>query len=142
MESKIPATQNNYEKAKREARAAYRNTGAAWSPAFQCHIAFNVAGFHHILWKQNERRSKREQIRRFALLCRAKPIIEQTKNVATHRQTTVLHIARRRGKKKTRVLKADFWSLVQKSRDITVTVVIRQLEGGQKHFFSIFSNRK
>jgi len=36
---------------------------------------------------------------------------------------------------------ADFWKLTKTYGDATITIVLRQIEGKEKHFFSIYDTK-
>ena len=67
-----------------------------------------------------------------------KSIIASSTTSVEHRTTAVACDTYRRGKRKITVSHADFWSLTESRVGKTITVVIRQLKGGTKHFFSVF----
>jgi hypothetical protein len=118
--------ENNYEKAKRDAKEFYSRIGQISCPGAGIKIIFNRAGFQHLIRKGKIQRSKSEQIWRFSLLIYARLIIESYDAEITH---------------KTKVLgntEADFWIFKQRRDEIPVTVVVRRIGNGKAHFFSIY----
>jgi hypothetical protein len=89
-------------------------------------IYFTQAGFNHLLRKGRKLREKNDQIRRLTLVFHAPTILAVSTIVSSYERTYL------------RDSSADFWSFVGTRKEISITVVIRQLNGGRKHFFSIF----
>lgn len=133
-----PASENGYEEAKRKARECYGKIGRIWCPALNDFVMFNTAGFHHLIWKRKKPRRRSEQIKRFSLISDAKTIIISSTAASEHRSTEAYYETYRRGKRRTIVSRADFWSFTENWNGKTITVVIRQFRGGKKHFFSVF----
>ena len=90
-------------------------------PAFDNElIHFNKAGFNHLVRKGRFLRSSKEIIRRLNLLPEVPNIISSCKSFHTKRP--------------------NFWSLKAKRKGVRIVVVIRQLKGGVKHFFSVMDD--
>lgn len=109
----------------------YNNIGHVTCPALNNEIVrFNNQGFRHLLIKKRKWRKPKDQFRRLSLLKYAKSIVSFEKVSASYRVI---------GSKREI---AQFWSLEMKIKTGTrVVVIIRQLGGGSKHFFSIFSKK-
>jgi hypothetical protein len=117
-----PASENSYEEAKRKAKELYGKIGCVWCPTLGEYIIFNKAGLRHLMRKGKMWRPKNEQKRRFALLPFAKIILESSITCVVIRQEQ----------------SATFWSFSGEQHHGTITLVVRQINGGRKHFFSIF----
>lgn len=102
---------------KEKARLLYKSLEPVFCPALHDWVHFSDHGFRHILIKNNRMRPKNDQIRRFRLLPQARQIIS-TANIYVYRQ----------GKHNT-----SFWSF----SDGSIKILIRQINTGRKHFFSI-----
>ncbi len=102
---------------KEKARLLYKSLKPVFCPALQDWVHFNDHGFRHILVKNNRTRPKSDQIRRFRLLPRARKVI-----------SGAITYVYRQGKHD-----ASFWSVT----DGKIKILIRQINTGQKHFFSI-----
>jgi hypothetical protein len=89
-------------------------------------IYFTQAGFNHLLRKGRIPRKHNEQIRRLTLVYHAPTLLAVSTTASSYERTYL------------RDSSADFWSFVGTRKEISITIVIRQLNGGQKHFFSIF----
>ena len=126
---------------RKKTRGVYNAFGRAWCPAFNEYVAFNNEGFRHLIWQQERQRSKKEQTRRFALLTHAKDIIEKTHEYAAYRVEEKVSKAKWYGAKTKNVSRAQFWELNREIESRHISVIIRQVGNGKKHFFSIFERR-
>lgn len=131
-----------YQKSKTQARAIYSKIGRVQSPALNReYVAFTSEGFSHLIRKGRIPRPRNEQKRRFALIPYAEKIIKNPKAVILYRMTEVKYYADRYGEKVLITSIAHFWTFVDKINGGTIKVVIRQLNQGKKHFFSIMGNK-
>jgi hypothetical protein len=110
-------------------RRFYQGIGRVWCLVLKDYIEFNKSGFRHLIRKNGILRPYREQRRRFAALTYAKEIIETAQEYFFFEETMKQGI------------RARFWSLVAMRSDFLVTVVIRQLGDGKKHFFSVYAKK-
>lgn len=100
-------------------RAQYKKVGYIYCKAFNYEkVYFNSYGYNHIIRKQRKFRIKKEQARRANLLPKAIEIL--ISSAGSSGNTTNSEV--------------KFWSF-KKDR---ITVIVRQLRNGTKHFFSVF----
>ena len=103
----------------------YFSIGEVTSSDLNEEIIFNRFGWRHIFQKSFHTRSTHDRIRRFKLLRDAREII-QYGYIGAFRENTQNGI---RGR---------FWTLcLEKKGHKKLKVVVRQINDGQKHFFSI-----
>jgi hypothetical protein len=91
-------------------------------------IYFTQAGFNHLLRKGRKLREKNDQIRRLDLLQYAPTILISSAMYSTHEKRYLYNSV------------AHFWSFMYTQKGKSITVIIRQLNGSHKHFFSIFDS--
>ncbi len=137
MKNKITAY-NNHEGTRGETKLLYANIGRIWCPALSDYVALNSIGFQHLIRKHGALRLKSEQTRRFGLIPLAIAIIKNPEAKIFHEKRTADHRTYHHGKRKLVSKNADFWVFFGKQDDRPVKVVIRQLENGEKHFFSVY----
>ncbi len=107
--------------------AFYLRVGSVPCPKFNGErITFNRTGLNHLIRKHGKRRLKSDRERRFALLQYAPGIIANPRAEVISRKTR----------------RANFWMFKEEKDGRTVKVIVRQLSGGKKHFYSIFANKK
>jgi len=129
-----------YEKAKAKAKKTYSNIGRIKCSALDDDISFSRLGFNHLIRKGRIPRTKNEQKRRFTLISYVEAVIKNPKAVILYRERKIKEKVDRHGKMILRESIAHFWTFVEKVQDCTVKVVIRQLDDGNKHFFSIMGD--
>lgn len=133
----------DYKKIKAEAKKLYSKIGRIHSPALSDeYVAFTSIGFTHLVRKGRNPRPRSEQKRRFALLPHAEAIITNPQAIIVYRTTETKYWANRYGEKVFITSTAHFWTFIEKIDGLTIKIVIRQLNSGQKHFFSIMGNKK
>lgn len=65
-------------------------------------------------------------------------IISHPHPKVAYEERETVYITNRHGGRATKMPRAFFWALSEKQENKVVTVVIRQVKLGQKHFFSIY----
>lgn len=96
------------------------------SPKVGESVYFNNIGFRHLIWTRGKHRTKREQMRRFALLSHIPKIISNP-------NATFVHKVKTYGTRR-----ASFWIFKKEIKGSTVTVVVRRIGNGRTHFFSVY----
>jgi len=130
---------NDHEKAKRKAKSLYLEIGRVWCPALGDYVVFNSVGFQHLLRKRGKRRLQSEQQRRFALLKNAVDIVTNPNALVIHAKRMAMQSNKWQREKIMREIQADFWAFKEiKDGQTIATLLVRQLERGEKHFFSIY----
>jgi hypothetical protein len=103
---------------------------------------FNKSGFEHLVQKRGLQRPKSEQRRRFVLLPYIKDILQDKIVIATHEESKTLHITKIGGVRVAAVIMAQFWRMVAVRDGKIIKIVIRQIKGREKHFFSVFEGKQ
>ncbi len=131
-----------YGQLKLKAKKNYSKIGRIPSPALNDeYVAFTNKGFTHLIRKGRNPRPRSEQVRRFLLIPYAEQIIKNPKATILYRSSETKYYVNRYGQKILTTSTAHFWTFVENSDNGTIKVVIRQLNQGQKHFFSIMENK-
>jgi len=113
---------SEYEKEKRKAREFYNKIRRVWCPALNDYVVFNRIGFRHLIRKNSLPRARNEQKRRFALLPQSILILSDPAMKVVHRKEG----------------KFDFWAFTKEYNNRKIKIIVRQIEGRQKIFFSVF----
>jgi hypothetical protein len=113
----------NYNEKRIEAEEFYYSIGRIWCPALGRYIIFNRFGFRHLIQKYSGVRAKNEQIRRFALLVCVSSILQQ-------KSMHIIFNERDGG--------VRFWAFLWEHHGKAMKLIIRQIDNGKMHFFSIF----
>jgi len=137
-----PTHKENYRYVRKIAQDSYYRLGRIPGRKFNGEdVVFNNIGFRHLMWKGKKRRPKEEQITRFALIPHAVSIINDPTAIVIRRRTIARQTIKWHGKKKTVISRAHFWAFTAHRDGKTITVIVRQVRKGEKHFFSIFENK-
>ena len=116
----------------------YKTLGGIWCPALNDRVVFTNDGIRHLIRKGGRKRTKQEQARRFSLLPYAKEIIQDNTVKVIHEESMTAHLVKQHGTAILTESRTNFWILTKGYGNITITVVIRQIENKEKHFFSIY----
>jgi hypothetical protein len=116
----------------------YEKIGKTWCPALHDYIAFNRAGFQHLLRKRGRRRTETEKKRRLALLPFIKNVIANPNVKIYHEKKISLFQSNQHGEKIQTSGEVEFWKLSGIKNGRTINVIIRKINRGQKHFFSVY----
>lgn len=130
-----------YEKAKERAKQVYSKIGSIQCSALSDdYVVFSRSGFNHIMRKGRIPRTRNEQKRRFTLLPYVENIIKNPKAVIVYRKEIIKERVNRHGVKVLIESTAYFWTFLEQINNCNVKVVIRQLDRGSKHFFSVMGD--
>lgn len=132
-----------YEQLKLKAKKTYSKIGRIHSPALNGeYVAFTNKGFTHLIRKGRNPRPRKEQARRFLLIPYAEQIIKNPRATILYRSSETKYYINRHGQKILTSSIAHFWTFVENINGTKIKVVVRQLNLGQKHFFSIMGNNQ
>jgi len=92
-------------------------------------IFFTNIGFNHLIRKNRELRSSKEQWKRFALLKYAKCILEDQKADIMYRQRA------------SGMAYIHFWAFAAIMENHHIKIVVSQIDDGEKQFLSIMESR-
>ena len=111
----------------KKSKIEYNKIKSISCPAFGCErIFFNRQGFNHLIRKGSILRNTQEQKVRISLIMPAVGILTTSNNFVGYRET------------KTPYSSAKFWLFEGIDKKRTICVVIRQINEGNKIFFSVF----
>jgi len=130
-----------YVACKKWAKKFYKKIGAVLSPALDNqYVFFNNTGFNHLIRKLSLR-SRGEQKRRFLLLPRAESIVKNPKAIILYKKEEKKILIK---KKEIKILKESvihYWTFVHFTDSKRIKVVVRQINNGHKHFYSIMDKK-
>lgn len=115
----------NYRDTRDLALKEYKKIGKIRCPALNDELVyFSNAGFRHLI-RKDKIRSRAEQKQRFLLLPFAKEIIGDSNSTLEYREKILNGSL------------TQYWSLTNVRDNLPIRVVIRQVNNGRKHFYSI-----
>jgi hypothetical protein len=126
----------------KEAREDYNKIGRIWSVALNDYISFNNVGFQHLIRKGKAPRSPRQQIKRLTLIPYATEVILKPSQPVTLREEEKYSPIKRDGIEMMINTHVRFWAFHANIENKNIRVIVRQINNGHKHFFSIFEEDK
>jgi hypothetical protein len=136
--SKFP--RDDLVKARRFATEYYRTLGRVRSPALNHEwVAFNSKGICHILYKAAH--NTPEIVERLFCLQYAKAIIEDSEAEIEYRCLNDKEYLKENGNYRLCQVVSQYWTFKKGvAPELIIKVVVRQVEQGQKHFYSIMAH--
>ncbi|MBP9856250.1 MAG: hypothetical protein KBC48_03060 [Candidatus Pacebacteria bacterium] len=129
---------NDFEKVKEEAEKFYSSVGSVYCSYFKEKIAFNSKGIKHLRFKSDKvARTREDQYSRLKLVRYAPQILSLSRTVQGIWHTKKIENQKTHNRWE-RVLKlVSFYEFIAVLDDVRVKVIVKQVEGGEKHFWSI-----
>lgn len=147
MEKKIKKTNSyslrkmGYQTCKKWAKDFYKKIGIVLSPALgNQFVSFNNIGFNHLIRKLSLR-SRNEQKKRFLLLPKVEFIIKNPKAVVVYRREEKKILIKIKEARTLKESVVHYWTFVYFTGSKRIKVVIRQVNNGSKHFYSVMDKR-
>jgi hypothetical protein len=108
----------------------YKRIGSVACPYFGGEkVYFTRNGFNHLLRKGKQARISSEQVERLRLIQYCKKILGSEGSLVEYRSSVRPSTI------------AQFWGFTARLDKLHVKLVVRQIDTGRKHFFSIFSRK-
>ncbi len=118
----------SYRTIREEAKIYYRNIGVLQCPVFPYEkIYFQNAGFKHLIYKEKKFRPISDQIRRFKSLIHIRETLLNATSFSEYRE------------EKEKLTTAYFWAFEKRINNRIIHIIIRKIDKGPLHFFSIRS---
>jgi hypothetical protein len=130
--------QKDFQKVKSEAEDFYKDIGQVYCPYFKEKIAFNAKGLKHLKFKSDRQaRPIKDQYSRLKLIRLAPEVLKQS-----HTLQGIWQIKRFEAQKTNsrweRVMKdVIFYEFIAVLNNTRVKVIVKEVFGGQKHFWSV-----
>lgn len=122
----------------RKAKEEYKLIKSVSCPAFGGELVyFNKHGFNHLVRTGKGVRSIKDQYRRIYLFPRVVPILTSSKSFFEYKEMVETVSFGKSYKKSV----AHFWTFVQIIDGKKVNVLVRQINDGNKHYFSVSDER-
>ena len=130
-----------YESCKKWAKDFYKKIGTIFCPALDNqYISFNNIGFTHLIRKMSLR-SRNEQKRRFLLLPKIESILKNPQAVIVYRKEEKKVEVKKNDTKILRESVIHYWTSVYFTDSKRIKIVIRQVNNGLKHFYSVMDKK-
>jgi len=128
----------NFEEIKVKGEEFYKNIGEVYCPYFKDKISFNAKGIEHLKYKRRGKsRLEQDQYMRFKLIYLAPEVIKissSLQGVWETKQFENIKVHNRTDNVLKNVIYFEFIAIIKRNR---VKIIIKQIESGQKIFWSI-----
>ena len=130
--------EGDFGKVSADAEAFYATIGEVRCPYFEEKIAFNAAGFKHLKFKSDKvARPRSEQYARLKLLTLAPRVLGLSRTVQGIWETKRFERMRMHSRTDTILKPVSYFEFIAVLDNVRVKVVVKQVNGGQKFFWSI-----
>lgn len=127
-----------FAKIKNEAEKFYRSLGDIQCPYFKELVAFNDKGLNHIKFKEwNKTRIIDDQYFRLKFLHLAPEVIRKSHTLQESREAKNFERQKINSRWEQRLITVKYYAFVAILEDVRVKVVVKEIEGGKKCFWSI-----
>ena len=127
-----------FKKIKRQAENFYKNINSTYCPYFKEEVLFNTKGLDHIKFKRwNNTRIIKDQYMRLKLIKYAPQVINKSHTLQGCKQTKELEQVKVNNRWDKLLKNVDYYEFVAVYDGIRIRVIIKQISGGRKHFWSI-----
>lgn len=130
--------EEDFNKVSEKAEEFYTSIGEIRCPYFGEKIAFNTAGFKHLKFKSDQvARSRSEQYARLKLLIFAPQVLTLSRTIQGISHTKHFERIRMHSRTDTILKPVSHYEFIAVLENVRVKVIVKQIDGGQKFFWSI-----
>jgi hypothetical protein len=135
---KFNFNQEEFEKVRDEAEKLYQTFSPVYCPYFEEEIAFNAKGLRHLKFKSDQQaRSHHDQFSRLKLLRLAPEVLRKSHTVQGVWKTRRFEMQNTNSQWKYAVKDVIFYEFIAVLNNVRVKVIVKEVFGGEKHFWSI-----
>ncbi len=130
--------QKKFHKAHQEAENFYKNIEKVFCPYFKEEVAFNAKGLEHLKFSGLRRaRSHGDQYIRFRLISLAPRIVKESHTLQGISVRRSMERVKTNSRWESVMRMVTYYEFVAVIKDVRVRVIVKQVEGGQKYFWSV-----
>ncbi len=127
-----------FERARSDAEEIYGAIGEAYCPYLKERVIFNAKGLEHIKFKRiRQARSRRDQYMRLRLISLAPKILKESHTLQGLCEMRTMERERTHNRWDVIMRNAIFYEFIAVIRDVRVRVIVKEVIGGPKYFWSI-----
>lgn len=121
-----------------EAEKLYQTFGSVYCPYFGEHVSFNAKGLRHLKFKSDQQaRSHKDQYPRLKLLLLAPEVLRKSHTVQGIWATRRFEEQKTKSRWNHVVKDVVFYEFIAVIESVRIKVIIKEVMGGEKHFWSI-----
>lgn len=127
-----------FKQMKKEAIKFYNSIGKIKCPYFSDKISFNSKGMQHLKFKSwNKTRSIQDQYMRFKLLKYAPDVIKKSNTLQEICRKKNFERIQTNSRWEEKAIEVNYYGFVAIINEIRIKVIIKEVSGGEKYFWSI-----
>jgi len=135
---KFNFNQIEFEKVKNNAEKLYKTFNLVYCPYFAEKISFNAKGLRHLKFKSDQQaRSNKDQYARLKLLYLSPQVLSKSHTLQGIWKTKRLESQKTGGGWKYLAKEVIFYEFIAVLENIRVKVIVKEIIGGEKHFWSV-----
>lgn len=130
--------EQDFDEVSKNAEAFYASVSDVYCPYFCQEIPFNAKGLKHLKFKSDQiARSRTEQYARLKLVHIAPEVLKLSHTVQGVWQTRKLEMQKTNNRWEHRMKETVFYEFIAVLHNVRVKVIVKEVSGGEKHFWSI-----
>lgn len=135
---KFNFSESDFEEVNKKAETFYASIGEVCCPYFGEKIAFNMAGLKHLKFKSDKvARPRSEQYARLKLLTLASRVLFLSRTVQGISHTKHFERIRVHSRTDTILKQVSYYEFIAVLENVRVKVIVKQIDNGQKFFWSV-----
>ena len=128
----------DFEAVREKAEVFYSNIGSVHCPYLQSKVAFNAKGIRHLKFKSDEvARPREDQYSRLKLVHLAPEVLKLSKTVQGIWNTQCFETQKTNSRWKRSLKNVTFYEFMAVLNNVRVKVIVKEVLGGEKHFWSV-----
>ncbi len=132
-----------FARVKADAETFYKAVGEIYCPYLKEAVAFNAKGLDHIKFKDwNRTRLIEDQFFRLKLLHLAPQVLKESHTLQEFREMNRLERQKINSRWESRMIRVSYFGFVAILGDVRIKVVVKDIDGGKKFFWSIYPHWK
>jgi hypothetical protein len=134
----IEFTDQQFKEVKEKGEALYKSLGEIFCPFLKEKVSFGAQGLEHLKFKRREKaRLDKDQYMRFKLLHLAPEILKASHTLQGILETKKLERIRMNSRTDTVLKPVTYYEFIAVLKRNRVRIIVKQIENGQKFFWSI-----
>ncbi|MEK7208068.1 MAG: hypothetical protein AAB699_00790 [Patescibacteria group bacterium] len=130
--------EHDFTEVSKKAEAFYASIGEVRCPYFGARIAFNAKGLRHLKFKSDQvARPRSEQYARLKLVTSAPEVLQRSHTVQGIWHTRRFEMQNTNSRWERVMKEVTFYEFIAVLDDVRVKVIVKEVQGGEKHFWSV-----
>lgn len=130
--------EKDFEAVKAEAEGFYGSLIEVHCPYFRERIAFNAKGLRHLKFKSDQQaRLRDDQYARLKLLRRAPEVLKKSATVQGIWRTKRFEVQKTNSRWERMMKEVIFYEFIAVLDSVRVKVIVKEVQGGERHFWSV-----